>query len=143
MYARRFYRKTPPGYSGVLFAPTGEAVLSVTEEDKALSSGQQKKHRSELSRRERQGRELIGYRLAPLYRADAVTDAPDTLAPETSDAAAAMREASTQTSGSASDNGADGFHSGLVLIGALLFLLGTGLDEESALVLIALLVLLT
>ena len=120
MYTRRLYRKTPPGYSGVLF---GEGELPrAYEEPCALSPSQQKEHRRGVSDAPCEARFVIGRTLT----AKEMRDEP---IPVFSIA-------------EASDRASD-FDDELVLLGTVLFLLGTGLDRGSALVFIALLLLLT
>ena len=129
MYTRRMYRKTPPGYSGVLFSED-VATSSTLEEDRALSPEQQKLHEIGREGIFSGAQEVVGHTLSP-------TDAREDLL---SCAGAHEQEESGKT-----DDGREGhdLQDELTLIGALLVLLGTGLCEESALVLLTVLVLLT
>ncbi len=143
MYARRFYRKTPPGYSGVLFAPTKEEAFSISEEDKTLALGQKEWHQGDTRRRAPLNKGFIGYLLAPLYREDAV---PVISASDGGDGDAAREAAAVlEKTGIEKDEvkKQSDLYDELTLIGALLFLMGTGLDSESVLVLLAVLILLT
>lgn len=144
MYARRLYRKTPPGYSGVLFSPV--KTLPDAEEDRifpedaTLASSQRELHQTDTRRMAPPGREFLGYLLVPLYRFEGVTfipaereERPATRGETAETVAASSGEAREKTA--LSDE--------LILAGALLLLLGAGLDTESVLVLIAVLALLT
>ena len=64
MYTRRMYRKTPPGYSGVLFS---EAITptSTPEEDKGLSPEQKKLHTAGQSGIFHEGQAVLGHTLSP------------------------------------------------------------------------------
>ena len=152
MYARRFYRKTPPGYSGVLFTPVKEEALSAVDvaEDGALTPEQRAYHRDARRRLIPSGREALGYLLSPLFRdeedavffsSDGATEAvsvcptAESLDENGGDAKKQEKEKNEKKKSELSDE--------FTLIGALLFLLGTGLDSESVLVLLTILILIT
>lgn len=148
MYARRFYRKTPPGYSGVLFAPTKEAAREstggvgiISEEDGALFREQRRAHRNDVGKRALIGKEWIGYLLSPLFRKEqiAVESFSDGLEKELSCKAALDKTEAEEKEREKKRE----LYDELTLIGILLLLLGAGLDSESVLVLLAALTLIT
>lgn len=147
MYARRFYRKTPPGYSGVLFAPTKEAAREstggvgiISEEDGALFREQRRAHRNDVGKRALIGKEWIGYLLSPLFRKEQITveSFSDGLEKELSCKAALEKTESEEKELKKRE-----LYDELTLIGILLLLLGAGLDSESVLVLLAALTMIT
>lgn len=148
MYARRFYRKTPPGYSGVLFAPTKEAAARestggvgiISEEDGALFREQRRAHRNDVGKRALIGKEWIGYLLSPLFRKEeiAVESFSDGLEKELS-----CKMALDKTEAEEKELKKRELYDELTLIGILLLLLGAGLDSESVLVLLAALTMIT
>lgn len=129
MYTRRYYRKPPPGYSGVAFhQKREEGVFHV--ENGTLSEGAQSAHREECRTSLYEGREYEGRRLTPLLGGEA----------------GGVTLEGCETAEKASASG--GFEAvrkddELILLGVLLFLLGSGIDEETLLVLLCMLILLT
>ena len=118
------------------------------EEDAALSFGQREAHREATRRNITRGTEVIGHLLVPLLRGDGMTELFASKEMSETVGGSELREEDTSQTfapdkAKTAERRAGAYEDGLVLIGALLFLLGTGLDEESVLVLIAVLVLLT
>ena len=130
MYARRFYRQVPPGYSGVAFGGAKEGGVGLPlAEDGSLAAGQRGVHEKEKKRMAPLGTVFEGQKLAPLLsrgEESAVADKQTLAKAESSEERKPI-----------------GDKSDLVLIGTLLFLLGTGLDEESVLIMLTLLILLS
>ena len=133
MYARRFYRKPPPGYSGIAFAPAVERQETPPlAEEGGLSLGQRNLHQKEKRRLAPLGVSFDGQKLAPILRGE---EGGVMFEREKEKVAITMAEPAKAAE---RGNGED-----LILIGCVLFLLGTGLDEESVLVLLAVLILLS
>ena len=129
MYTRRYYRKPPPGYSGVAFhQKREEGVLHA--ENGTLSEGAQSAHREECRISRYEGQAYEGRRLTPLLGGE--------------EGGVTLEGCKTAEKASASAiNEAVRKDDELILLGALLFLLGSGIDEEALLVLLCMLILLT
>ncbi len=130
MYSRKIYRRPPPGYHGTAFSSFANDG-GVREESLTLSEEQRKTHQKENRRMAPLGTTVFGQKLTPMLRGEKETFMFE------------QRETPTAEEVSASHANDTPSGEDLMLIGALLFLLGSGLSEESALLLIASLFLLS
>lgn len=144
MYTRRYYRKTPPNYGGVTFSMPRESSF-VSETEGNILQGQQDERTSFSSWWQEGGKEHAPAALSPLIgeggvwlcREDAVQNG------EKREPRDGAREASGEKAAISSLSEKDDGKGELILLGVLLFLLGSGVDGESLYLLFSLLILLT
>lgn len=143
MYTRRYYRKTPPNYGGVTFSMPREASF-VSETEASILKGQQDERASFLSTWQDGGREHTPATLSPLVGESGVWFCLEEASPseEKKEESAFMGESAEGKAAFSFSSEEDG-KGELILLGVLLFLLGSGIDTESLSLLFMLLILLT
>ena len=137
MYRRQYYREIPSNYSGVTFSQKRQPTIHTGISEEKSELGKLKASFLQSERATVCESVLPGRALTPL-----IGDTPAIVWVEEN------KEIPIRQTGSFEEKAKGGGKEklpldDLVLIGALLFLLGEGLDEESVLVLLAVLMLLT